>query len=840
MPVALLAGWTFVGTEMTDRSMDEILSKLRRLSRLPDDRLPAHFRLKAIADDLVRTSEFRQLQREKLEIYVAGFLYLDEANSRVDYQFFGETEGEDASEYTLAYSWKEGQRLNPFGTVGIDTDADKHASAFIDSIFYSMRGDQSPWATAERTGKQLPEYLAWLPQRSIASAVESTGNCETSQSSTNALRERYGWHYCPYGEVAFFLYMWRLLLWASICFGRPSTIAWRQILGGSDFGEQIDFITSQRGISLIWAASHWVGRSDGYEKILYESTFTKKSEFAHREWVKQGLEYFDGVHSAATSRWTWELRNLLLTCDDGESTPALGPALRFAHAVLLAYDRSGPSELISLSNELRQAGILDHGWKFNGSGTDHCDRYLRLAALAWLSSCLDDKTFDTWDDAIAELHRRSRFPIIPYFYWNAIDRAPKTHAVVPVWRSWTAPVRAFVYSSEPSSPLQAPKLVHCTTGIVGVSVVGMGPLKEDLESTQTDPYYVGLEKPEDLSRANWIDEILLRTSLSQVDAHYYGDLERARRHQEQGSQQQSISHDLLKVFHIISKIPKSRLTDSDKLLCTNILVSSLKRKLISYSVFDDRPYPPSGWGAEATNGDGDHCNLSEVVNWSVLVTLLRIVLDSDDADLRSALLHSNEQSAWNLLSAQFGSYLRKDRGPKGDLQLQAEDGTFRLSVKYTSDIALPRRGLYSTDARIFSVLSFICDEIVLNSFKYQYRPLGELMKSEPELTIRIAVSLLDENGSYFIKLAFSPADGAVVVEPIEKPRAQGLMSLKYVLDKVDFVSETYKQFNLSPDGIVIPRVLPYYQDTLESPPARVWGIKKVPKEAFTASNAERN
>lgn len=36
-------------------------------------------------------------------------------------------------------------------------------------------------------------------------------------------------------------------------------------------------------------------------------------------------------------------------------------------------------------------------------------------------------------ESIRDLHTACRFPVLPYLYWNAIDKQPKTHLVLPVW-----------------------------------------------------------------------------------------------------------------------------------------------------------------------------------------------------------------------------------------------------------------------------------------------------------------------------------------------------------------------------------------------------------------------
>jgi hypothetical protein len=62
-----------------------------------------------------------------------------------------------------------------------------------------------------------------------------------------------------------------------------------------------------------------------------------------------------------------------------------------------------------------------------------------VASLASSSGSMS--TAQTVDDHIIEIERRARFPILPFFLWNVIEKIPVTYLVAPVWTSQQYPVQ---------------------------------------------------------------------------------------------------------------------------------------------------------------------------------------------------------------------------------------------------------------------------------------------------------------------------------------------------------------------------------------------------------------
>ncbi len=799
--------------------------------------MPPHEKLKLIAEALFRpnnddneyTQEITTLQSEQYGIYVAGFLYLDDVTKRPDYQFFEQMKGTGPG-YTLNYVWDTRNELRPFGAGAI---AEKAAAQFIDSLFFVMRQNQSPWP--RETGKfGLAEYLAWLPQ------LEVNGREIASRNELRALR---GWHYCPYGEVAFFLYLWRLLIWASICLPPPNSSDFSRTITDSEFAQRINSACREKNIDVIWADSRWTEGLRNFEEYLYSWVYTDSRMLENPDVVIKGLEFFDNCRDSESSIWNRDLTNLLLFNDDETEGAALKPALRFARAVLSeSNDLKRIDSVKPRHGFIIDDGLWDRDFTFLGKGQLEADQYLRSAAVSWLQACMAHRSFDSWGDALAELHIRSRFPIIPYFYWNALDRRAKTHAVVPVWRSWTRPVEADLFREEPQSPL-APLLKprKSKTSVVGVSVVGMKPLESDSHSNGQDPYQVTLDRADDLRRVDWIEEVLLRASLAQVDSHYYGDLERALDLQQHASQQASIRHDQQRSIDVIAALLRdSSLPEADRLLCTRMLIVALQQKLASYAAFDDSLFTRQDWAKQAGYRGAECRTIAELFNWSVTVALLRVMVEGSPTSqaLRAVLFDENEAKAWACLREQIDRSLNSGRGPEGPLEIKNSRGKAVLKVSYVGgDLLIPFRasseGGGPTQARIYAGLGFLFDEIVLNAFKHQFARDSKFV-AETGIDVKVTVSLMkrDVPALYEITLAFSPARATREVPPFRRSKAMGLGSLKFVIERLGFEAGALKEFELSAGGAVVRRVLPYFEDISSTSPSRVWVLKNIPVEAF--------
>jgi hypothetical protein len=764
---------------------------------------------------------------------VAGFLYLDEASHRVDYQFFDETKGQ-APGYTLRYLWKTQLPLRPFPAPD-EKGVEEEAAAFIDSLFYVMRRHQSPWGESQFNPNKIPEYLAWIPQ-----SGEPKENYDSVHPRLNDVRELYGWHYCPYGEVAFFLYVWRLLLWSSVCFDCPSE-DWYTALLEQDFDSVLHDTCTNRGVTTIWNKSIWEERS-GFEHHLFEWTYTTDTKFGNPEIVKRGLDYFDVLPGDSTSIWSRELANLLITTFDGKRDQAFQPVLRYAESALVAS--SGPSSFLPAfaSDLLKRLPLRNSNLRFAGDSVKEADSYLRAAAAVWIATRLGQWVGKlTWESALSVLHQQSRFPVIPYFYWNAIDRMPKTHAVVPVWRSWTHPVNAKLFLNEPATPLEVSSAEVAQTSIVGLSVVALAPFKSDLHVQEDNenylrPYAVGLNQ-EDHERVQWIDQVLLRASLSQVDAHYYGDIERIRENQEGVALQDSIHHDQRKPLQIIDTLLEDEgIPQTDRILYSRALIKSTLRKLRSYSAFAGPLFETEDWKTQASSSLTD-CSISQVINWSVLLAILRSALDDNwSTELHTTLFATSGANLWHLLREQLLSYMETDLGPKGDYSFLDANGRATVNVSYSGPDLLIPRSLTGVNggpktSRIYAALSFAFDEIVLNTFRHQFN--GSDLVSQHLISISVSVSSAEP---FEIIISFSPA---VEYSRETVKRAIGLNSLDHVLRKIGCRSKYTKKLWVETIGYSpVDRILPYFEERGESPRARVWGIEGIPKAALMPASEE--
>jgi hypothetical protein len=781
------------------------LRRLRRLSRL-DSFSNSHDPLRVIAEKLYHREDFREFQREVLELYVAGFLYLNSAQKRPDYQFFREAESKGTniqeSDYTLKYIWPDKKAPPPF-------DNEDQAAAFIDCLFFIMRYNQSPWADSGKLG--YPEYVACLPQLSSETIAEP----DTFQAE-NELRTSYGWHYCPYGEIIFFSYLWRLMLWTSLANSNPRA---GMLLWG-----QNEFIweTISANTESLWDKRwHDPGYSGTYESVLRDWAFDSTvSKFGNPGLVRKGLLHFDSTTSSC-SQWEREWSHLLLVARNGKPE-GLRPLLRFAAAVS------------------RNCGAGFEAHLTSAQTIQGADRYLRKTAMAWVSACTAGRGFETWKEALNELHSRSRFPILPYFYWNAIDQKPKTHAVIPVWRSWMEPITVPIFPTQQSAskPQLSDALKPSSTSIVGLSVVGLKPMRGDLDSNESDPDRVFLTE-EDRHRVAWIGETLQRASLPQVDVHYYFDLQKARERQVTGSLLRSVGHDGSKPAEIIGQVLVNPDLRADlKISAGRAISESLVQRLRGYSTLALDPYSQQQWIEEAT--ERERCPLSQLINASVLPALLRVALSTEFVRLMPAILAENTPESFAVIEENWRAWLMDGKCPEGDLSLRGKDGTVHLQLHHQGServfvpITVRSPNARSAIARIYSGLGFLFDELMLNAFRHQYNQIPKAV-AQQGIRIRSVTQPEPEGRTWSIRLEFAPLTPSLPLmqTDLSKERSKtlnGLESIDLMLKRLGFEAGRRTKFLLfGGDSIDLP-ICTDNRD-LEQP-IRTWEIKKVPDCAF--------
>ncbi|MBI1979831.1 MAG: hypothetical protein HYS58_03610 [Elusimicrobia bacterium] len=202
---------------------------------------------------------------------------------------------------------------------------------------------------------------------------------EIAARNDESFRADYGIHYCSIGEVLFFLYTWRLLsrfcdLKGNTAIFKPGTITFR-----SRFNRQ--------KVRFDWDT---------------DDPFVERSVSQMSEWRRA----LDILFPKGRNSWRNEWKNLALINDRGKPTVWLNCLLEYVKKRKLL--------------EARPPGRIED-----------LDLILQRAVQALIQ--LGKKS--TAKEQLARLHNTARFPLLPFYFWTALDRSPKTYLVSPVWIS---------------------------------------------------------------------------------------------------------------------------------------------------------------------------------------------------------------------------------------------------------------------------------------------------------------------------------------------------------------------------------------------------------------------
>ncbi len=384
---------------------------------------------------------------QHLGVSVGGFVYLNRSKQEPEYGFFSAataTQDDSIASYMIPYqpySWTSASN-GPLDTPQLPN---KDCEIVIDSLFYIHRKNQNPFPSSRLN---TPEYLQDLP----IAGYPYRGVTGEETALDDGIRVAYGVHYVPYGELVAFTLMWRRIL---------------------------SLLTSSA--SNPWLSPVWHGREEG--PVLYECELASAVKGDQPPDYLPGhktLAQFLNNHYATHSReWETDLCHMQLLGTSNVVAQTQRPLGRF----VANLDLSFPDD-ISADSLCRLADAL----------------LARVCNLTVPAQARPDDLFTT----LRQLHDKSRFPILPYYYWTAISHRPRTHAVIPIVASVVAPIE---------TPVNHP--------IVGMAVVGMRPLSI-LDGTWTDDN----ETREEASRrCVAMMELVRLISAPQVDVIYYDELQ---------------------------------------------------------------------------------------------------------------------------------------------------------------------------------------------------------------------------------------------------------------------------------------------------------------------------
>lgn len=449
-----------------------------------------------------------------LGLSIACFLYIDAATSQVHYAFFKDANGDDSSidqNYMIGY---QDHGWYPHGSIPDTTAKYERYRRTIDTLYYIHRDLQKDFQSL--SSEFLPEFIGDLPiERAPCRAVVKTFDAD--------IRMKFGVHYVPYGEMVVFLLLWRRLV--------------RRIGNGR----------------IRWDLGLWSDAGSPPEELL--ATILSGAQVGELrtgigEDLRATMAPFD--RDDGTDAWQLDLRALLLESDDHPVWGWLDADAMGSFQGFIAEIGYGTGDKVGISEALVDSLLAD-------------DRFCGLAPAS--------HDIRELGEALRKLHALSRFPILPYYYWSAISRRPRSHAVVPVWASLTAPLK---------HPIETP--------IVGLAVIDVAPFEQIDRSyrpgptkryasagPQATPEWV--EGEED-KRLRYICSSLRMIAQPQIDTFYYNRIQdRNIRRDEITNIAGNLTHDAKNMVNPLANLLASSRPDKQKLAMAYDMVADIRDRL---------------------------------------------------------------------------------------------------------------------------------------------------------------------------------------------------------------------------------------------------------------------
>jgi len=388
-----------------------------------------------------KKEELKQIQLKELKCYVGGYIFINPENGEVT-PLFGKNERiKGEAGYPLTYVWQS-----------ISEEKKKPFNDFLDNIFIAWRESES----IKSEGDFRPEYLYHLPN------VEKTIFPDIKKhASEKKFNVNTGCHYCPMGEVSFFVYAWRFFtrtIW--MCNGNIKDS--ENILTLDENYKVPDNIPKE-----MWSSediTSYSQREKAWIDLRVRDVEDTISELQNK------LNSLQENLPIRKSPWKadWEAM-LLIKAND--SNIAIGelliPLLRYAHFLAVSYNYALKSKIRKYLKSLKNTGKGG----VSKSLIVEIDITLRNLIVHHFSEQPKGIEYDV-KKLLINLHSVVRFPVIAYFYWNYFDSSSRTHLVIPVWTSSIEEVLLPVKNKDTG------KLSKTKTGILGVAVIGTKPFPE--------------------------------------------------------------------------------------------------------------------------------------------------------------------------------------------------------------------------------------------------------------------------------------------------------------------------------------------------------------------------
>jgi hypothetical protein len=264
-------------------------------------------------------------------------------------------------------------------------------------------------------------------------------------------------HYCPIGEMLFCLYAWRLLLRNGQAQGFDARCS---------PGDISRVPASEPAKTVIWPPADLGTPESAWLKYL------RSDGAAILPLWREISERLD------SQTWASDLTVLGVIAGTGagglpnESNRALLNYATYVVKVSGGKHKRLFSQLSALSDTVRKKG-----WPQRQEDLKRLDCALQSAVLAYLEIG-HSRARPTIGDLLRVLHAKARFPVIPYFYWLAIDPCPRSHLVLPVWRATTSNPPVLVWFREPRTRTECITFKNRKKrdlAVVGVGVLAIEP-----------------------------------------------------------------------------------------------------------------------------------------------------------------------------------------------------------------------------------------------------------------------------------------------------------------------------------------------------------------------------
>lgn len=384
-------------------------------------------------------------ERDTLGVWVGGFIFVDPTSGRVVPLFRQRAASHDPSmqSFALPYTWRR--------------FPGKPTESLIDDMFYQWRSSESltgPWDDTHWP----PEYYMDLPELCLS---------EKEQTAARSVFEEIGCHYCPYGEVLFFTLAWRFLLRIAQCKGwlaDPRSLTFDLVAEGRRAEDQDP--------QSLWSTELWTNNASR-EISWYEHARSLRGDLdaAWHQIMRTTVDI-----GSATDGWRadWRVLQLVRISSDGVLLlgEGLSPLLAYcALSLELLGNKATAGRLRRYRSQLLPDQPVGH------ETMARINTLLQETILEVLTGCgSTHEQSGTVADSLRMLHRMARFPVLPYYYWAAVDPVPRAHLVVPVWHSTAETIRLPVTRPSFPFPLRSAATPRtAATNIVGVAVVGVTP-----------------------------------------------------------------------------------------------------------------------------------------------------------------------------------------------------------------------------------------------------------------------------------------------------------------------------------------------------------------------------